>query len=139
MLRFYYQFVFDKGYELINEPVVSNQIKCYPAATIGFPCTKFVEIQLDRLTMGIMRIIPMDVPYINGAALKAANDHNVTLLAAPKDESKQVHARDYKYQANQVVERALQYGDEFLVELAALMEKFPLKKVVIPIGMKVFG
>lgn len=139
MLRFYYRFCNYAGkYEIVN-PLPNRTTKSFTAESLDYPSTQFVELHVDAHTFEVKEIIPMDVTFIMGGAIKAANDHNNSIVAGPKNEVTEKHARDYKPHAQKLVDRLLVYGDEFETLFNELIVKFPIPPTVVPEGTKILG
>lgn len=136
MFRFYLELrgskyvVLNDIHNIVNSEFTPAQIKSV---------SKFVEIEYDSRDHGykfdnLGVIKPMDVDYINGAAIKAANDHNETILR--KNAIKNDFAPDaFKRMVQEIVDMRVEYGDKFNDKFEEALKKwrveFPVKKTVI--------
>jgi len=144
MFRFYLELKGGK-YVVLND--VHNIINYEFTPAQLRSVSKFVEIEYDSRDHGyrfdnLGLITPLDIDYVHGAAIKAANDHNESILRerAIKDT---FEVNSFKRTIQDVVDMSVDYGEEFNLELAEKMKewkaKFPKKTKTIKENTIILG
>lgn len=89
------------------------------------PESKFFEIFLDLTDAKVQKLNAIDTDNVLPGALAAARDYNETVLIETANERKENCFTD-KHLLQDVIDRVLIYGDDFLIEMQELFKKFDI-------------
>jgi hypothetical protein len=127
MLRFYVKRVGNEYHVMNNAQYAGKSV--FTEQELYGCAAPFAEI---RITAGmrvstIVSVDALDVAEIKAPALKAADDHNITVIAPKADELPRKTSQDLRETFQEFIDRSQLYGTSFESEFAQLLEKFPVK------------
>jgi len=89
--------------------------------------TNFFEVFVDLNKVDVINIKSLDIDKVLPEALKAAKDHNAVVLNDFISEEKPDNYFTDKLLVQDVIDRVLNYGEEYQLALKKLNEQFALK------------
>ena len=142
-MRFIYKFYVKKIANELNRykltPIDGQDMKYYvkrehlfllfKGKMESFKDYEYFEVIFDAVTLALNEIRPIETTEIKHAALKHAIDINKANEQELKEYSKSQEELPgmSNYQIQEVIERSLLYGKEFMTELMELLDKYPIK------------
>ena len=141
MLRFYFRY-HDGKYIVIDE--MKNDITLFAEHSVSFYPRQLELLIMPALIEIIMSPWSYDVrdidrvksvkiidwEYINGSAIKAANDNNERFSAKKEAEdisSKLMNSTEFKYKIQSIIDMRLAYGMQFEKEFYSIIEQLKEK------------
>lgn len=128
MFRFYVKRVGDE-YQVLNSHQFAGK-DVYTEDELYGCKAPFAEIRITSgmKVMDVVAVDELDVPDVKPEALKAADDHNITVIFRPKDEEpNRKNTQELRESFQEFIDRAQLYGPTFESEFEKLLQQFPVK------------
>jgi hypothetical protein len=139
MLRFYAQRT-GSEYIIIGDSSKISERKSYSVSELNDIQSAFCEIKVfPEDSSKIIDVVELDVEFINPEALKAAHDNNLLAVLPETEEKRAPHAQSMRFLFKEVIDRVMQYDDDFVEALSNLFMEYPVDKIEVPEGTKIIG